>query len=135
MKAIRHAFGFDRAVDVSGSAIERYKASRLGEKKAPATVNRELALIRRAFRLGLKQKLIATMPSLELLAEQNARPGFFEHADLEALIGPLPHDLRDFTRFAYLSGWRKPGDPSAISAMPGWRPAKTLGWLDASSMT
>jgi integrase len=107
LKAIRRAFGFDRAIDITESAIERYKASRLGEKKAPATVNRELALIRRAFRLGVKHKLIAMMPSIELLAEHNARQGFFEHSDLEAVIRHLPADLRDFTRFAYLSGWRK----------------------------
>lgn len=107
LKAVRRAFGFDRAVDVTESAIERYKAARLAADKAPATVNRELASIRRAFRLGVKQRLIATMPSIELLAEHNVRQGFFERGDLEAVVRHLPADLRDFTLFAYLSGWRK----------------------------
>lgn len=37
----------------------------------------------------------------------NARQGFFETADFEALIANLPEYLRDFCRFGFLTGWRK----------------------------
>ena len=33
--------------------------------------------------------------------------GFFERPDLEAVVAALPAYLQDFTRFAYLTGWRK----------------------------
>ena len=42
-----------------------------------------------------------------MLTENNTRQGFFERPDLEAVVAALPDDLRDFTRFAYLTGWRK----------------------------
>jgi len=42
-----------------------------------------------------------------VLPEHNTRQGFFERPDLEAVVTALPAYLQDFTRFAYLSGWRK----------------------------
>src|SRR4030095_4739372 len=51
IKSLREGLGFLRAVDVRGSHVERYKAERRAENKAPATVNRELAALRRAFNL------------------------------------------------------------------------------------
>ena len=39
--------------------------------------------------------------------EQTARQGFFERPDLEAVAAALPAYQQDFTRFAYLTGWRK----------------------------
>src|SRR5207245_8926350 len=64
---LRAAFGLDRAVDVDEARIETYKAHRLGEKKAGATVNRALAALRRAFRLGVKHKRITRAPEIEML--------------------------------------------------------------------
>jgi integrase len=99
----RAAFAGERALDVLEDRIERYKAARLGEKMAPATVNRELAALRRAFRLGVRQRRL----SERQLEERNARQGFLEPADFEAVVSHLPAYLQDFARFAYLSGWRK----------------------------
>lgn len=107
LKAIRDAFGLDRAMHVTEARIERYKAERLAEGKAPATVNRELAAIRRAFRLGVKQKRITTAPAIEFLREQNVRQGFFERADFHTVMAHLPADLQDFASFAYLTAWRR----------------------------
>jgi integrase len=41
------------------------------------------------------------------LREDNARQGFFERGDFEAVAAHLPDPVRDIARFAYLSGWRK----------------------------
>jgi integrase len=41
------------------------------------------------------------------LPERNARQGFFEQEEFEAMVEHLPTYLKDFVRFAYLSGWRK----------------------------
>lgn len=107
LKPLRAAFPLDPALSVSETRIERYKAERLEAKKAPATINRELAALRRAFALGVKQKRIAQAPGIEMLAENNARQGFAEPGDFEAVVPHLPEYLRDFARFAYASGWRK----------------------------
>jgi integrase len=113
---LRAAFGEARAVDVTEAWIERYKAERLARKirhgtgartVAPATINRELTVLKRAFRLALKQKRLSTAPTLELLVEAPPRQGFLESADFERVARSLPADLADFARFGYLSGWRK----------------------------
>jgi integrase len=107
MKPVRAAFGLDRAVDVTEARVERYKADRLADEKAPATINRELAIIRRAFTLAVRQKRLSMAPTVMLLAEHNARQGFFERGEFEAVCAELPTYSQDFARFAYLSAWRK----------------------------
>ncbi len=105
--ALRVAFIGSRALDVTEERIARYTRARLAEGYAPATINRELAALRRAFRLAVRQKRLAVAPSISLLAEHNVRQGFVEPATFEAIAARLPVVLRDLARFAYLSGWRK----------------------------
>ncbi len=113
---LRAAFGDDRAFDVTEARIERYKAERLATKTwngtgsrtvAPATVNRELAALARAFALAVKQKRVSVAPTVEMLQEAAPRQGFLGPADFERVVPCLPADLRDFARLGYLSGWRK----------------------------
>src|SRR5262249_4884973 len=76
-------------------------------RKANATINRELELLRRALRLAHDRQLLPSIPKVRVLTENNTRQGFFERPDLEAVVAALPDSLRDFIRFAYLTGWRK----------------------------
>lgn len=132
---IRHLlefFGGLRAVEVTEDRIERYKQARLAEKiergnrhVSRASVNRELTVLRRAFRLGIRQKKISIAPTITLFAENNARQGFVEPKDFEAIIGNLPEYLRDFCRFAYLTGWRK-GELQTLTWADVNREAKTI---------
>jgi integrase len=104
---LRAAFGDLRAVDVAPARIRKYKMDRRAEGAADATTNRELAALRRAFRLAVKEGTLNTIPVFEMLTERNARQGFVEPADFERIVAALPDRLQDFTRFAYHSGWRK----------------------------
>ena len=52
-----------------------------------------------------------------MLPENNTRQGFFERPDLEAVVAALPGYLQDFTRFAYLTGWRK-GEIIPLGRLP-----------------
>ena len=103
-----------RAIDVTEDLIERYKVNRLSERTErgrkpvrPATINRELAALRKAFRLAVRQKRIGVAPAITMLSENNARQGFLEPADFESIVKNLSEHLQDFARFAYLTGWRK----------------------------
>jgi integrase len=107
LKPLREAFAIDAAIHVTEARIEKYKAQRLSEGKAPATVNRELAALKRAFKLGVRQKRISEAPMMQMLVENNARQGFIEPGDFDAVVAHLPAYLKDFTRFAYSSGWRR----------------------------
>jgi integrase len=116
LKPLRDAFGEDRAIDVTEAEIERYKAERLATKTrngtgerttAPATINRELTVLKRAFRLAVRQKRLSTAPTIELLEESAPRQGFLEPAAFERVARHLPVDLADVALFGYRSGWRK----------------------------
>lgn len=129
---LRGAFGNLRAVDVNEEKIEHYKQTRLAEGTTrgsrpvqPATVNRELSMLRKAFRLGIRQKRIAAAPAIDLLAENNVRQGFVEPADFERIVAALPEHLRDFIRFAYSTGWRR-GEISGLKWSAVNRQAKII---------
>jgi len=108
LKPLRDHFEDWRAVGITFRVIEAYITKRReGGKAANATINRELELLRRALRLAHDRQLLPSIPKVRVLTENNIRQGFFERPDLEAVIAALPDYLRDFTRFAYLTGWRK----------------------------
>jgi integrase len=107
LKPVRDHFGDWRALDINYRAIEAYITKRREHKKSNATINRELELLRRALHLAHDRQLLPSIPKVRVLPENNTRQGFFERAELEAVVAALPDDLRDFTRFAYLTGWRK----------------------------
>src|SRR5687767_993610 len=73
---LREAFGADRALDVTAARIVRYRNERLAAGKARATVNRELAALRRAFVLAVEAETLSISPPVKLLSENNARQGF-----------------------------------------------------------
>ncbi len=107
IKPVRDQFGDWRALDINFRAIEAYITRRREEKKSNATINREVELLRRALRLAHDRQMLPSVPKVRALTENNTRQGFFERIDLEAVVAALPDYLRDFTRFAYLTGWRK----------------------------
>ena len=47
------------------------------------------------------------MNSRPLGYEDNARCGFFERADFEAIVAKLDNPINDVARFGYLTGWRR----------------------------
>jgi len=109
IKEARRFFAEERALSLNGARIERYQAEELRaeQPKAPATINRVVGALKQAFNLARKQDRISRVPYFPMLRENNARQGFFEHADFEAVAAVLPSDYADAARFAYLTGWRK----------------------------
>ena len=85
-------FGGTMAIDITTTSVERFKTLRLKDKSAPATVNRELASLKRMFRLGLRQGMVATMPYIAMLAEHNVRKGFFELDQFQTIRKHLPSE-------------------------------------------
>jgi integrase len=104
---LREAFGADRATDVTAARVARYAQDRLAAGKARATVNRELAALRRAFALAIEQERLSVAPRIKLMAEDNARQGFVTVTQFEAIAARLPDYLQDVARFSYLTGWRR----------------------------
>jgi len=101
-------FGRMRAASVTTDRIIRYIQERQDEGASNGTINRELAIIRRAFRLGARHTppKVGLIPHVPLLREAAPRPGFVEPGDFAALVESLPEYLRGFVTFAYRTGWR-----------------------------
>jgi site-specific recombinase XerD len=99
-------FAGAKAIDVTTAAVERYKSLRLKDGAAPATLNRELAALKRMYRLGLRHGLVATMPYISLLTEHNVRKGFFELDQFRAILKHLPAEYHALFEIAYITGWR-----------------------------
>ncbi len=107
--AVDHLTGFFagwRAQAVSTDRILAYVRHRQQQEAANATINRELAALKRMFRLGERAGRIVRRPFIDLLQEHNARTGFFEREECDAVLAHLPDDLRAVFTVAYLTGWR-----------------------------
>jgi integrase len=103
---LRPFFGHFRAVRLTSADVTRYKAARQAEGVANATINRELAALKRALSLAHKAERITRAPYIAMLEEHNVRTGFFERGQFEAVRARLPEYLRPVVTFAYLTGWR-----------------------------
>ncbi len=77
------------------------------EGAANATINRELAALRRMLNLGYRAELVARVPYIRMLEENNVKTGFLEDFEYEALHDAMPEYLKGFLTFGYLTGWRK----------------------------
>jgi integrase len=88
-------------------------------------VKYELAILRRALSLAVKQGRLASWPAFPTIRVDNARSGFFEAAELEAVVAELPEPLRNVARFAYHTGWRSAEIRGLTMADVDWT-AKTV---------
>src|SRR6185369_17406383 len=96
----RRAFGKKKAL--TKQDLEQYIEARLKTGRKPATINRVLEAVRRAYRIA-KQPA----PEIRHLREDNVRTGFFTCDELERVVEALPDDIKDFVRFAFVTEWRK----------------------------
>jgi integrase len=76
---------------------------------ANATINRELAIVRRGFKLGAQQDppLVQRQVAIPVLAEDNVRQGFLEQDEYERLLEELPATLKALFVCGYHTGARK----------------------------
>lgn len=124
---LRPYFGSMKAASIGTTVVRQYIEHRQQPEKrvytdeqgrkrereygpaANATINRELALLRRAFNLGkmATPPKVGAVPHIPMLAENNVRKGFFEHDAFLAVRRALPEEIRPVIAFAYFTGCRK----------------------------
>jgi integrase len=92
---------------VTADRVSAYVLHRRSEGAKAATINRELACLRRMFRLGNRAGRVAFKPEITLLKENNRGKGFFEREEHELLLAHLPADAADVAEFLYWTGWRR----------------------------
>ena len=93
------------------TTLDRYVDHRQKEEAENATINRELALLKRAFRLGVEHSKIRQVPHFEMLDESgNVREGFLEDAQYDKLATECAREglwLRAMFALYHSYGWRK----------------------------
>jgi integrase len=57
--------------------------------------------------LSVNAGKLSRKPKFQMLAENNTRQGFLEHASFLSLLSKLPEHISPLVEFLYLSGWRK----------------------------
>jgi integrase len=106
---LRPFFGNMRALELTTGHVRRYIAGRQAKGAANATINRELALLRRAFYLASEDTppRVQRVPKIPSLEENNVRKGFFEHDEFLKMRAALPDYLKPVITFAYYTGCRR----------------------------
>ena len=110
-KSVEHLtrfFGGWRAVNITTQQVRTYIVQRQQAGLANGTINRELAVLKRAYHLAVKAKVLSHdhVPDIALLKEARPRSGFFEREQFEAVRQHLPASLQPVVTVAYITGWR-----------------------------
>lgn len=96
-----------RAVQVNAD-LARYVDERQQQGAANGTINRELAVLQRAFYLGRQQRKLSAVPAFPHLVENNVRECYAEDAHCRKLVDYCPELwFRALVECARTYGWRK----------------------------
>ncbi len=109
-KHLKPFFGELRAIEVTSSLVTKYVDLRQEEGAENATINRELAALKRLFTLGRRANKVSNVPWIAMLREDNRRTGFLEskqHDALATATAKVGLWLRAMFETAYTFGWRK----------------------------
>lgn len=92
---------------VNSAVISDYILARQNEGSANGTINRELTIIKRAFRLGMRAGTVSYIPHIELLPEAPPRSGYFTEDGFRSLLHHTTgQEVKDILLTCYFTGWR-----------------------------
>ncbi len=107
-RLLKPFFGDLRVAGFTTKSVTGYIEFRQKAGKQNATINRELALLRRAFRLGYEHdpQLVFRLPVVKALKEDNVREGFLEPDKYCAILDALTQEIKPIFVVAYHLGMR-----------------------------
>jgi site-specific recombinase XerD len=103
---LRDFFGEHRAIEMTSDRVTAYIAHRQEEKAANSTIDNGLSALSRMFTLAMRAGKAGGKPYIGKLETNNARKGFFEGDQFEAVLKHLPGYLKPVAVTAYITGWR-----------------------------
>jgi len=108
MRGLRAAFGPRLLTEITSWDVERYKAQRIGAV-APATVNRDLTLLKHMFTKAIAWGRATTNPvkAVKYLREANTRVRYLTEDEEDRLLGECSPNLRGLVVTALHTGFRR----------------------------
>jgi integrase len=105
---LKEIFSGMRVTEITTARVKEYAEKRMHKGLTNASINRELAALKRIFHLASQctPPKVGQVPFIPMLKESNTRKGFFEHEEYLALKNALPSHLKPLVTFAYHTGWR-----------------------------
>jgi integrase len=103
---------------ITTAALREFVATRQDAEASNAEINREPAVLRRAFNLAIQAGRLLSKPYFPMLKERNTRTGFLERDQIDTICSALEAtetaddgrktagELANVVRFAYATGWR-----------------------------
>jgi integrase len=95
-----------RLATIGTADIRAYVAHRQTQGAANASINLELANLKRMFTLATQAGKLLQRPYIPMLKEDNVRKGFFERAQFDGVRARLQAPLDAAVTLAYYTGWR-----------------------------
>ena len=97
-----------KVANLQTADFEDHRKREVARGVAQRTINYRFALIRAALNLEAKRtpSCVGKVPYIPFVAENNARSGFLEYADHQALLAELPRSLKALFAVAFHSGCR-----------------------------
>ena len=108
LTALDRFFEGYRVAAITPDRIRDFVRSQLSKGLKGATVNRSLALLRRMFRLAVREKKLRVddVPYFQMFKESKPRQGFLEYNDFLKLRAELPEAIRPAVTMAFYTGMR-----------------------------
>lgn len=105
---LRGSIGSLPAARFGARQVREYVEARRAAGASDATINRELAIVRRGFTLGHREDppLVRRVPHIAKLEEDNARQGFIEDVQYRLLSAAMPDHLKTLFVVGYHAGAR-----------------------------
>jgi integrase len=91
---------------IDTTLLHAFKNKLLKSGLAPATVNRQLALVRRMLNIARRDGKLVFVPYVPMLKEENVRTGFVEAHEFAKVLAHLPEHLHSIAVFMYQTGCR-----------------------------
>lgn len=113
-RRLKKAFGQMQADSIKPSMVEDYQQKRLSEityrgtPTKPATVNREVEVMKRIYNLAMREEMVERNPCWKVtrISERNARDRLLSAEEWEGLLKELPQHAADIVIVAYHTGMR-----------------------------
>jgi integrase len=106
LKALDEFFAEMNVLAITTDVIKKFVAKRKAEGITGPSINRNLARLRRMFRLAQREGKVSSMPYFPMAKESEPREGFVERDEFEMLRAAMPVGLHPALTFCYETGCR-----------------------------